>query len=443
MKNNVVITGMGIISSIGETISDFSEALKDGLSGIILKELEDGSSPNDLIIGAFLKDFNFKEQIGNLKVSESLKTKMKRFLRSSFIVHTSIMSAVKAWINAGLEDGYKPAEKIGIIVAGQNISSKYLSRLYTNKERVKVSSALRILDTDLVGTLSEIFTINGEGCLIGGASATGNVGIIKAYQMVQTGIVDACMVVGTLADLSSIEIEAYKKIGAMGGKKYKDDPNLACRPFDQEHEGFIYGQASGCLILESLESAKKRNAKVWAEILGTSIILDGNSSSNPGLNGEAGAMMNALKQAGLKTTDISYINSHGSSSALGDDTEIMAIKKVFGEQVRDIWINATKGLTGHCLYSAGMVEVIASTIQMNENFVHPNKNLINPINPTELKDGETGEVIESFVSDRCKYVGDTKQDTNIEYCLSNSFGFGGINTSIILKRGGDNYGSRN
>jgi malonyl-ACP decarboxylase len=155
------------------------------------------------------------------------------------------------------------------------------------------------MDTDHIGTISEIFNIAGEGFTVGGASASGNIGIIKGFQMIQLGIVDACIVVGALADLTNMELQGFYNIGAMGGKTFHDKPEKACRPFDRDHEGFIYGQASGCLILESFESAQKRNIPLLAEMLGGSIILDSNRLSDPNENGEIKAMESALKQAGI------------------------------------------------------------------------------------------------------------------------------------------------
>lgn len=312
-------------------------------------------------------------------------------------------------------------DKIGLIVAGSNLTNcvqaSFFPKFQQDPEYLSPMYALLFMDTDHIGTISEIFNIAGEGFTVGGASASGNIGIIKGFQMIQLGIVDACIVVGALADLTNMELQGFYNIGAMGGKTFHDKPEKACRPFDRDHEGFIYGQASGCLILESFESAQKRNIPLLAEMLGGSIILDSNRLSDPNENGEIKAMESALKQAGITVQDVDYINTHGTSSPLGDATELSAIKKVFKEETARVWVNATKGITGHCLFSAGVVEAIASVIQMRVGFIHPNINLENPIE-----------------SD-FRFAGNTSTTAQIKTAISNSFGFGGINTCIVLRNG--------
>ena len=244
-------------------------------------------------------------------------------------------------------------------------------------------------------------------------------GIIKGYQLVLSGLVDVCLVVGIVADLSPMDIQGFINIGAMGGKKYSNRPDQACRPFDTQHEGFIYGQASACIILESESSTFKREVPFQAEIKGYSLNLDGNSSADPNINGEKRAMLSALERSGFSASEVDYLNTHGSSSPLGDKTEADAIGHVFGSLTSDLRLNATKGLTGHCLYSAGIVEVIATVLQMREGFLHPNKNL------------------EESIRKELKFCGTEAITHKMDLAMSNSFGFGGINTSIVLKRAKD------
>ncbi|MCK4842559.1 MAG: hypothetical protein KAT04_11875, partial [Methylococcales bacterium] len=238
---------------------------------------------------------------------------------------------------------------------------------------------------------------------------------IQAARLIQTGVVDACLVIGVVADLSPMDIQGFYNIGAMGGKQFHNQANLACRPFDSLHEGFIYGQASACLVLESSSNAANRKIPSLAKILGGSINLAANASSQPNIEGEAKAMRSALLQSGFTSNKIDYINTHGSSSPLGDSVEIQAIEQVFGDHFPNIWLNASKGLTGHCLYSAGIVETIATVIQMQQGFIHPNINLENPIHKI------------------AKFCAATAIKEHINTALSNSFGFGGINTSIMLQ----------
>jgi malonyl-ACP decarboxylase len=307
-----------------------------------------------------------------------------------------------------------------LIVAGQNSTQNYqynlIPKYKENPEYLSPRYALEFLETNQVGILSELFGIKGEGFVIGGASATGNVGLIKACQSIRSGLVEVCLVVGVIADLSPMDIQGFINIGAMGGKKFINHPEKACRPFDYQHEGFIYGQAGACIILESESSAYKRGVPLLAEIKGSSFNLDGNSSADPNVDGEIIVMIRALEQSGFSPSEIDYLNTHGSSSPLGDETEAEAICHVFGNHINNMWINATKGLIGHCLYSAGIAEVLATVLQMEKGFLHPNKNLDKPIN------------------DELKFCGAKAINHKINIAMSNSFGFGGINTSIVLHR---------
>ncbi|ELR68270.1 3-oxoacyl-[acyl-carrier-protein] synthase, KASII [Fulvivirga imtechensis AK7] len=419
-KNKVGITGMGIVSSIGGDVSSFCNSLKSGISGI--RQTSRKKEPKVAVdIAAEIQDFSFQALLDRFEDVPDEKSRHARRLgqRAPFVIQTSIISAIEAWHNARLFDNKPLPEWVGLIVAGQNSTQNYqydlMPKFRKNPEYLSPRYALEFLETNQVGVLSELFGIQGEGFVVGGASATGNVGIIKGYQQVLSGFTDVCLVVGTIADLSPMDIQGFINIGAMGGKKYIDQPEKACRPFDTQHEGFIYGQASACVILESESSATRRGVPFLSEIKGGSLNLDSNSSANPNVNGESKAMLSALEQAGLSISDVDYINTHGSSSSLGDKTEAEAIKNVFGSHSPDVWLNATKGLTGHCLYSAGVVEVVATVLQMREGFLHPNKNLEDPV----LKD--------------LKFCGAEAVNHQVNVAMSNSFGFGGINTSVVLE----------
>lgn len=413
---------MGIVSAIGDSLASFSDSLKRGTSGIRHNESAARPKPSVNIVSA-IRDFVFLEKLGKLKnIPEEKLTKAKRLgLRAPFVIQTSILSALQAWEQASLFDNPPLASRIALIIAGQNSTQNHqyglISAFRENPEYLSPRYALEFLETNQVGVLSELFGIEGEGLVVGGASATGNVGLIKGHQLVESGMVDLCLVVGVVAELSPLDIQGFINIGAMGGKAYIDKATEACRPFDTNHEGFIYGQASAAIIIEATSSSSLRNVLPLAEIGGGIIVLDGNSSANPSKNGELKAMTGALLKARLSVTDIDYINTHGSSSPLGDKTEAAAILKLLGAHTPNVWLNATKGLTGHCLYSAGMVEAIATILQMKEGFLHPNKNLNEPIDK------------------KLKFCGDKFVKYKVKAALSTSFGFGGINTCIVIKRG--------
>ncbi len=420
-KNDVVVTGTGILSSIGCNTEEFSQSLKLGKCGVDF--LQD-SYGNDIPvrIGAYIRDFNFVEFLKRCAfVKEELRNRASSCARRSpYPLQASVLAVLEAWGKAGLDVRPVSNEYKGIVISGSNLSQNFSYSMYkkfqSTPEYLLPSYALHFMDTDHVGTLSEIFGIQGEGFNVGGASASGNVAIIKAMQLIRHKMVDVCLVVGTLADLSPVELMSFYSIGALGGKSFAGEPAKACRPFDMKHEGFIYGQASACLVLESRQSAERRGVKPIAELLSGAFVLDGNRTSEPSEDGEVRAMELALAKSGISVGEVDYINAHGTSTPRGDLTEIKAIKRVFNERHRDIWINSTKSLTGHCLYSAGVVEAVAAIMQMKEGFIHPNLNLENP------------------VDEQCKFSRGTAFDADIKISLSNSFGFGGINSSIVLKR---------
>lgn len=416
----VQITGMGIVSAIGQDIPSFAAALKTGQSGISRSQRHT-TPPLAVDIAAEITAFDFAQSIRSIPglPTALIQTALHVTRRAPLALQTSVAAALQAWCQAGLSETVEP-ERIGLVVAGHNTTQHDQYALHdafvAQPEYLSPRYALQFMDSNQIGVISEILNIRGEGLTCGGASASGNVGIIQAQRLIQAGVVDACLVIGVMANLSPMEIQAFHAIGAMGGKVFHDRPQQACRPFDTQHEGFIYGQASACLVLESAASAGRRNAPVLARVAGGAIRLHACASSEPSRPGEADVMRAALQQSGLEPGDIDYLNTHGSSSPLGDSVELDAISDVFGAHFPQLWLNATKGLSGHCLYSAGVVEAIASVIQIQQGFLHPNLNLDTPIRPDAR-----------FSSSVAEHVG-------IATTMSNSFGFGGINTSIVLQK---------
>ena len=415
------ITGMGIVCAIGDNVDQLGHALKNGACGINVLDCVD-----DPILkkkpGAMIRDFSLKDLVGRYQSlpSDFYRNFLKATLRAPLGIQISALTALEAWIDAGLFHDPPDPERVGLVVGGNNLNQRFcyrqIDKFRKTPEYLTPRYPLHFMDTDHVGTVSEIFSIRGEGFSVGGASASGAMALVKGLQLIRAGAVDACMVIGALADLSPLEIQGFCNIGAMGGKQFKDRPAEACRPFDCRHEGFIYGQGGGCIIIESLEAQKKRGASSRAYVAGGSIALDGNRLSDPNVDGETRAMRRALADAGIEPSAVDYINTHGTSSPLGDDTEVKAVKQVFADCVSKPWINSTKSLAGHCLTAAGMVESIATVIQMSDGFVHPNLNLDEPIDR------------------QLRFAGNRAEDAAINVALKNSFGFGGINTSLVFRK---------
>jgi malonyl-ACP decarboxylase len=388
--------------------------LRDGASGVIRRERLVPA------LAGGLSDFNFERRLAEMGLPEELSSKARRMARRSPLsVQCSTLTALEAWRSAGfLEAPPDDARRVGMVVAGQNISSAYQfevsEKFRLEPEYVAPSYGLHFLDTDHVGCLSELFGVGGEGLTTGGASASGNIALITGMRLIRQNLLDACVVVGALADLSPVECHAFKQMGAMGGNAALD-PGRACRPFDADRDGFVYGQGSASLILESEGHAARRGAPHWGSILGGAVCLDGNRSSELNPEGVARAMRGALSDGGVEVDQIEYVNAHATSSVLGDDREAIGIKTFLGRRTGEVWVNSTKELTGHCLWAAGVVEAAAVLIQMREGFLHPNPNLNRPTDPD------------------CRFVGTGTREIRCATALSNSFGFGGFNTSIVLR----------
>jgi malonyl-ACP decarboxylase len=414
MCDKVLVTGMGVLTSAGRGIEGFSDCLRSGRVGIT-SCVEDGLG----VVGR-LQGFDFESWLAELSLPELIHQRALRAgRRAPRSAQVSLITALEAWHQAfGGSEIYQP-EEINILVAGNNINQAYqrgmMEKFQNDPEFVPASYALHFMDTDQVGILSEVMGIRGEGYTVGGASASGNVAILQAYRQVKYGLCKACVVVGAMADLSPVELRAFQHAGALGGKRFAEEPEKACRPFDADRDGFIYGQGSACLILESGKRALDRDATIWGRIAGGAACLDGNRSSDPSVAGEVRVMKQALEEAGRTAEEVQYVNAHATSSRLGDEVEVKAIKEMFGPHLENVSVNATKGLIGHCLYAAGVVEVVATLLQMKGGFLHPNVNLENPID------------------DDCRFIGLTAEMKQTGLSLSNAFGFGGINTSIVIE----------
>jgi len=269
------------------------------------------------------------------------------------------------------------------------------------------------MDSDLCGFCTAQFEIRGLAYTVGGASASGQLAIVQAAQAVLTNQVDVCIALGALMDVSHWECRGLRALGAMGSDRYGNEPALSCRPFDRDHDGFIFGESCGAVVIESLESSQRRNLEPYAALHGWGIAMDGNRNPDPSLEGETQAIQDALGAAGWPSARIDYVNPHGTGSIVGDETELKALHAC---GLTDAHLNATKSLIGHGLSAAGTVEVIATLLQMRAGQLHPTRNLENPIDPT------------------FNWVRDKPIDHSIENALTLSMGFGGINTALCWKR---------
>ncbi|KAA1242936.1 beta-ketoacyl synthase N-terminal-like domain-containing protein [Aquimarina sp. RZ0] len=416
MEDNVIISGIGAITPLGIGAASFANNLKIGQSNFSKISLEQSNASYQYIIG-MAPDFDFKTEVKKLDLPEEVLKKALRLRHLSKSVLFGTYCALESLVDAGLVEKVMNSSKVAIVSAGSNTQQSNLHKIQ-EKYREKVTFinpnyAINFFDTDIVGVLSELLQIKGEGYSIGSASASGNMAIIHGKRLISYQSHDIVIVVAPLMDLSIFEYQGFINIGAMKAIDETLAPNNAYRPFDEKHSGFIYGQCAGCIVLESSEHASDRKKKGYGILSGYGVVMDGNRGAKPSKKGEAEAMRMAIYNSGLKAAHIDYVNTHGTGSVIGDTTEVEAMLDV---GLQDVKANSTKSLTGHGLSAAGVIEAIACLIQLNHGFIHKSNNLSNPIN------------------NEINWIKEKSSGLNINTVLSNSFGFGGINTSLILKK---------
>jgi len=412
----IEVSGCGAITPIGLGINAFKNALRDGKSNFSTLEFIQGDDTFKYP-AAQIESFDLKQKIDGLEIPEEIGKRAKRFRNISQGTSYAIYCALEAWKHAGLFDIPIESERIAIISGGSNtqqLDSLALRQKYAEKMKfMNPNYALNLFDTDVNGVLSELLNIKGEGYSVGGASASSNVAIAHAHRLLSGGFYDAVLVVAPLMNLPLFEFQSFTNLGAMATIGAGDHSVAElCRPFDNGHCGFVYGQNTGCILLETNESSARRSRKNQVAVVGSGISLDANRNPNPSEEGESRAMSNAIKSAGIKPEEVDYINTHGTASVLGDETEINAIKR---SDIGKIAANSTKSLIGHGLTAAGLIEAIATIEQMEGGFIHQSNN-----------------ITDAFTSELDFHTGKAKEAT-INYALSNGFGFGGINTAILFK----------
>lgn len=403
MPPELVVTAMGVLSAIGQGKAAFTGALLDGRTefGVMQRP---GRQRDSAYLGAEIREIVAPSGIAR-----------QTMRAASLSAQAALVVLEEAWSEARLSEA--DPRRIGLIVGGSNVQQRELTQVHEayrdSSEFLRPTYALSFMDSDLCGFCTAQFGIRGLAHTAGGASASGQLAIVQAAQAVLTGQVDVCIALGALMDLSHWECRGMRAIGAMGSDRYAAEPALACRPFDRDHDGFIFGEACGAVVIESPESARRRGLAPYAALRGWGIAMDGNRNPDPSLEGEMQAIQLALESAGWTPEQIDYVNPHGTGSAAGDATELKALK---ASGLSGFFLNATKSLIGHGLSAAGTVEVIATLLQMQAGRLHPTHNLDNPIDPD--LNWVRGEPVEH----------------QIDKALTLSMGFGGINTALTLER---------
>lgn len=403
MRSEPVVTGIGVLSAIGQGKAAFAGALFGGETAFGVMQ-RPGRQHNSAYLGAEIGEIAFPPGIAR----QTLRA-------ASLSAQAALVVLDEAWSEARLSD--VDPRRIGLVVGGSNVQQRGLAEVHESfrgrAEFLRPTYALSFLDSDLCGFCTEQFGIRGLAYTVGGASASGQLAIMQAAQAVLTDQVDICIALGALMDLSHWECRGLRAIGAMGSDRYAHEPALACRPFDRDHDGFIFGESCGAVVIERLESSQRRGLKPYAALRGWGLVMDGNRNPDPSLEGETQAIRNALEASDWTAAQVDYVNPHGTGSAAGDETELKALHAA---GLGHVFLNATKSLIGHGLSAAGTVEVIATLLQMQAARLHPTCNLDNPIDLS------------------LNWARGGPDEHQIENALTLSMGFGGINTALCWQR---------
>jgi len=423
MKKRIVITGMGVISPIGDTKEDFYNNLIAGKSGITkLKTID--SSKIVSKIGGDIGDYDYKSRIKNFqgKIPEEVFVRLRKISKTApFSTRLTMIAAIDAWIDSGLFDSKIDPYRIATLIAGHNFHDKYIEdnilQFIKEPEYIDALMGIVVFDSDIAASICETLQNKGPMYTVGGTCASAGIAIRNAIMEMNYNDCDVALVGGGVLDFSSVGYQALTLIRAISHQKYNDEPEKASRPFDIDREGFVPSHGTGMLVIETLEHAQKRGAKIYGEILAVDTCNDANHLSNPSVEGQVRVMKGVLNKAGIKPEMIDYINAHATSTPLGDRIEISSIKEVFGKHAYNLKLNATKSMIGHTGWTAHTVELIGSIMQMNNGKLHPSINIDNQDPEVDL--------------DICA---NKSSPHEINYFIKNSFGFGGINCATLVKK---------
>lgn len=410
-KKRVVVTGQGMITPVGIGVKDSWEGLIAGKSGIRKITHFDASSFPTKIAGE-VEGFDPEDYIESKEIK-----KMDRF------IHFAVAAAKMAIDDSGLKITDSNAERIGVIVGsgigGLGTIEHYHSVLLEKGPRRITPFFIPMLVINLAaGQISIRFGAKGPNSAVATACATGSHAIGDAFKIIQRGDADAMIAGGTESVITPLGIGGFNAMKALSTRN--DEPEKASRPFDVDRDGFVMGEGAGMVILESLESAMDRGAKIYAEIVGYGMTADAYHITSPSPSGEGAArcMTMALSDGGINPSEVDYINAHGTSTKYGDELESNAIKTVFGEHAYKVAVSSTKSMTGHLLGAAGGVEAIVSVLSICNDIVPPTINLDNPDPECDL----------------LNYIPYKSRKMTVNYALSNSFGFGGTNACLLFKK---------
>jgi 3-oxoacyl-[acyl-carrier-protein] synthase I len=405
MMSRVVITGMGIYSVIGKNLTEVEDSLRHGRSGIIFDPVR--------------KEMGFRSALTGMVERPQLKGVLDRRMRIGLPIQGeyAYLSTIEALKQAGLEQSYLDNNEVGILFGNDSSAVPVVESvdiLRQKKDTMMIGSGyiFQSMNSTISMNLSVIFRLKGVNFTLSGACASGSHAIGIGYLLIRQGLQDM-IICGGAQEINPESTASFDALNAFSIRE--SEPAKASRPFDRDRDGLVPSGGAATVIIESYESAMKRGATIFGEIIGYGFSSNGEHISMPNVDGPVRAMQKAIQDAAIKASDIDYINAHATSTPAGDSNEARSIDAIFGSS-RPL-VSSTKSMTGHEMWMGGASEVIYSTLMMNHGFVAPNINFENP----------------DEVSAKLN-IASQVTPCDIKLFLSNSFGFGGTNSSLIVKK---------
>ena len=409
MKRRVVVTGMGAITPIGNSVNEFWSNVKENKNGIDKITYFD-TSDFKVKLAAEVKNFNIEDYIGK-----------KDGKRMDKYTQFAVIASNEAVKDSAIDLNSIDKERVGIIfgsgIGGIETIEKQINILKDRgSSRVSPLTIPMAISNIAAGTIAIEHGILGSCLSLNSACATSTHAIGEAYRSIKDGYLDVIIAGGSEASITPFGIAGFQSLTALSRS---DDKCRASIPFDKDRNGFVMGEGAGLLVLESLDSAVKRGAKIYAEVVGYGTTCDAYHITSPSSDGDgaARAMVQAMKDASISSNDIGYINAHGTSTEINDKVETLAIKKAIGEDYKNIYVSSTKSMTGHLLGAAGAIEAIISIKSLEDGFIPATINYENKDEQCDLN---------LVVNEGIK--------KEYDYSMSNSLGFGGHNGTLIFKK---------
>ncbi len=409
-RRRVVVTGLGIISPVGNGVPEAWKNILAGTSGITRITRFDASPFSSQIAG----------EVKGFDPAQHLSAKEAR--RFDTFIHYGLAAAIEAIKDAGLDFDRERREQVGVCIGSgigglPLIEETHKTMLASGPRKISPFFIPGSIINLLAGQLSIMYGLKGPNLALVTACTTANHCIGDAGRLIEYGDADVMIAGGSEACVSPLVLGGFCAARALSSRN--DDPAAASRPWDQDRDGFVLGEGAGILALEEYEHARKRGARIYCELAGYGMSADAHHITAPCEDGEGAVrcMANAMRNAGLNPEQVDYINAHGTSTPLGDVAETVAVRNCFGAHARKLAVSSTKSMTGHLLGAAGGVEAVFSTLALHEQVAPPTINLVNPDPKCDLD-----------------FVPNSARRMKIDVVISNSFGFGGTNGSLVFRK---------